>query len=63
MELGPVGAGVFELTSESDDKEFVHTLSDGTMVIIPASSRYVVARDCPGADFEETHTQAHKFWP
>lgn len=60
VELGTMGAGVFELTSESDDEEFVHTLGDGTVVIIPANCRNVVARECPGVDFETTHTHSRE---
>lgn len=60
VELGTMGAGVFELTSASDDEEFVHTLRDGTVVIIPANCRYVVVRECPGVDFETTHTHSRE---
>lgn len=50
-DLGEGGGGVFELASESDDEMFTYGLPDGTEVVIPASSKYVVVRHCPGADF------------
>lgn len=60
VDLGVGGAGVFELTSESDDEEFEYRLADGSVVIVPASSRYIVVRQCPGVSFEETHAQARE---
>ncbi len=55
LDLGSLGAAVFELTSETDDKEFVHTLSDGCEVVLPASSWYIVVRAIPGASFDQVH--------
>lgn len=60
IELGVGGAGVFELMSESDDEEFDYQLADGSVVVVPANSRYIVVRQCPGVTFEETHTQARQ---
>ena len=60
MDLGTRGAAVFEVTSESDDEEFVYPLQDGTEVVIPATSRYIVVRHCAGADFDEVHERARE---
>lgn len=60
VELGVGGAGVFELTSESDDEEFDYHLADGSRVIFPPNSRYVVVTQCPHLTFEETHAQARR---
>jgi hypothetical protein len=51
--LGTGGAAVFELTSQTDDEEVVYPLPDGSDVVVPASSRYVVVRQCPAATFDE----------
>jgi hypothetical protein len=59
VELGRGGGGAFELVSESDDEEFVYQLPNGTEVVIPPSSKYLVARHCPGADFDQVH---HASW-
>jgi hypothetical protein len=45
VDLGTRGAAVFEVTSESDDEEFVYPLQDGSEVVIPATSRYIVVRE------------------
>jgi len=42
-DLGTRGAAVFEVT-ESDDEEFIYPLQDGSEVVIPATSRYIVVR-------------------
>ncbi|HEX6325581.1 MAG TPA: hypothetical protein VFZ72_03340 [Jiangellaceae bacterium] len=55
VNLGTRGAAVFEVTSESDDEEFVYPLQDGSEVVIPATSRYIVVRHCAGADFDEAY--------
>ena len=60
VELGTGGAAVFEVTSESDDEEFVFRLPDGAEVIIPAAGRYIVVRNCPGAGFDEVHERARE---
>ncbi|KRF22922.1 hypothetical protein [Phycicoccus sp. Soil802] len=58
VDLGTGGAGVFELTSESDDVEFVHKASDGTVVVIPPSEKFIVVQECPGEDFDEVNRNA-----
>lgn len=60
IDLGTDGAAVFEVTSTSDDEEFVYSLPDGSVVVIPASSRYIVVRQCPGASFAEVHGNARE---
>lgn len=60
VELGTGGAAVFEVTSESDDEEFIFPLPDGAEVVIPATSRYIVVRNCAGADFDEVHERARE---
>lgn len=60
IDLGTDGAAVFEVTSESDDEEFVYPLPDGSAVVIPASSRYIVVRQCPGTSFHEVHGSARE---
>jgi hypothetical protein len=60
LDLGLLGYAVFELTSETDDWEFVHTLPDGSEVILPASSWYVAVRAIPGASFDEVHAMGRE---
>jgi hypothetical protein len=60
VDLGTGGAAVFEMTSQSDDEEFVYPLPDGSVIVIPASSRHVVVRQCPGATFDEVHENARE---
>jgi len=42
VDLGGGGAAVFEVTSNSDDDEFVYPLPDGSVAVIAAGSRYIV---------------------
>ncbi len=60
IELSTGGAGVFELTSVSDDEKFEYRFDNGSEAIIPPSSKVVVVRKCPGVDFEEIHNNARK---
>ncbi|MBC7596838.1 MAG: hypothetical protein H7288_23445 [Kineosporiaceae bacterium] len=60
VELGKGGLAVFEVTSVSDDEEFVLRMPDGAEIVIPASSKYVVVRNCPGAGFDEVHEKARE---
>ena len=60
VDLGSGGAAVFEVTSNSDDEEFVYPLPDGSVAVIPAASRYIVVRQCPGATFDEVHENARE---
>ncbi|MGW1344239.1 hypothetical protein ACWCOV_24590 [Kribbella sp. NPDC002412] len=60
IDLGADGAAVFELTSQTDDEDFIYPLPDGSAVVVPASSRYVVVRQCPGATFDEVHGNARE---
>lgn len=60
VDLGAGGAAVFEVTADSDDEEFVYPLPDGSVVVIPAKSRYIVVRQCPGAGFDEVHENARE---
>jgi hypothetical protein len=60
INLGGTGAAVFELTSKSDDEELIQMLPDGTAIIVPASSRYVIVRGCPGDLFGEVHANARE---
>lgn len=39
VDLGTGGAAVFEVTSQSDDEEFIYPLPDGSVVVIPATIR------------------------
>lgn len=48
------------MTSESDEEDFRYPLPDGSEVVIPARSRHVVVRHCPGADFDEAHGNARE---
>lgn len=58
IDLGREGAGVFELTTESDDEMFAYRFADGILAIIPPSSKFVVVSQCPGAEFGMTHVNA-----
>ncbi len=58
VDLGRKGAGVFELTSNSDDEEFAYQCENGSVVIVPPSSRYIVVKQCPGAGFGEAYANA-----
>ena len=60
IDLGAGGAAVFELTTDSDDEESLQPLPDGSEVVIPANSRFLVVRECPGSTFNEVHTNAHE---
>ena len=60
VDLGTSGAAVFELTTDSDDEEFVQALPDGSEVVIPANSRFLVVRQCEGATFDDVHANAHE---
>lgn len=60
IDLGTGGAAVFELTSQTDDDEFVYPLPDGAEAVIPASGRYAVVRQCPGGTFNEVHSTARE---
>jgi hypothetical protein len=60
VDLAVDGAAVFEVTSESDDEDFSHTLLDGSEVVIPATSRYLVVRQCSGVGFDDVHERARE---
>jgi hypothetical protein len=60
VDLDMRGAAVFELTSQSDDEEFVYALPDGSQAVIPASSRYILVRSCAGEDMDEVHENARE---
>jgi hypothetical protein len=60
IDLGAGGAAVFELTTDSDDEESLLPLPDGSEVFIPANSRFLVVRECPGTTFDEVHSIAHE---
>jgi hypothetical protein len=52
IELGRAGSAVFELTSETDDEDYTHSLEDGATVTLPRNSQFVVVRDCLGDSAE-----------